>query len=118
MKKLVFTLAFGLFFVSFTHAQTAKVETAETKQLVEVVSSSKVKIACEPGCTKACCADKTAKSEYKDKAACKDKAASCKGKDASECKGKTADLKAKASCDGKRPSSCDDKRPSCDSKKS
>ena len=55
MKKVIFTLALGLFFVTFTNAQSTLSETAEAKS--ELIVENK---ACEPGCTKDCCADKNA----------------------------------------------------------
>ncbi len=93
MKKLVFTLAIGIFFVTFANAQTADMKTDAAKQTVELAASSDDKPACEPGCTEPCCADKKAKAE------CSDKKATSK----------------KASL---RPSSCADKKTSCKDKKS
>ena len=98
MKKLVFTLAIAVFFVTFSNAQSTDEKAADAKQSVELTSVSKEKVACEPGCTKECCADK--KAECTDKKAtskkaslrpssCADKKTSCKGKKTS-CKDKKA----------------------------
>lgn len=96
MKKLVFTLALGIFFVTFSNAQTADVKASEEKQAVELKASSDEKVACEPGCTKECCADKKATKE--------------------ECK--EGDAKKKVTKASLRPSSCaDKKKTSCASKK-
>jgi len=101
MKKLVLTLAIGIFFVSFANAQTADKKTDVAKQTVELTSVNADKVACEPGCTKACCADKKAKTECKDK----------KTKEA------CTDKKAKNTKASMRPTSCADKKTSCKDKK-
>ena len=115
MKKLVFTLAFGLFFVAFTNAQNAQSEkNVEAEQIVEVTSTSNEKAACEPDCTKPCCADKKevkAASNSKKETSC-----DSKSKKAADCK-TTSTKAAKASCADKK-ASCSSKRPSCGSKKS
>lgn len=98
MKKLVFTLAIAVFFVTFSNAQSTDEKAAEAKQSVELTSVSKEKVACAPGCTKECCADKKECTDKKEKAACADKKSTSK----------------KASL---RPSSCADKKTSCKDKK-
>ena len=102
MKKLVLTLAIGIFFVSFSNAQTADIKTDAAKQTVELAVANDAKPACEPGCTKPCCADKKAKTECTDKKA------------KTEC----ADKKATSKKASLRPSSCADKKSSCKDKKS
>lgn len=92
MKKLVLTLAIGIFFVTFSNAQSADEKAADAKQSVELTSVSK---------DKAECTDKKVKSEYTDKKA------------KAECKDNKATSK-KASL---RPSSCADKKTSCKDKK-
>ncbi|HIP49682.1 MAG TPA: hypothetical protein EYG92_12060 [Lutibacter sp.] len=82
MKKVLFTLALGLFFVTFTNAQSTLSETAETKS--ELIVKNK---ACDPDCTKnSCDHKKAAKGTIKDKKSCATKEKSC--------------------ADKKRPSSC------------
>ena len=91
MKKILFTLALGLFFVTFTNAQSTLSETAEASAKVIVE-----KKACKPDCTKNCCADKTdAKATKKDGKSCNDKTTK-----------KSCGTKAKGCADKKRPSSC------------
>ena len=95
MKKLVFTLALGIFFVTFSNAQSSDLKASEEKQAVELKASSDEKVACEPGCTKECCTDKKATKE--------------------ECK--EGDAKKKVTKASLRPSSCATKKTSCADKK-
>ncbi len=91
MKKVLLTLAFGLFFITFTNAQSTLSETADAKK------AAVEQKACEPGCTKDCCAEANKKSKaklVKDSKSCDDK--------------KSSGIKTKSCADKKRPSTCKD----------
>lgn len=92
MKKILFTLALGLFFVTFTNAQSTVSETADATAQVVVE-----KKACEPGCTKECCTGEKAdaKKTVKDSKSCDDKSAK-----------KGCATKAKGCATKKRPDAC------------
>ena len=77
MKKVIFTLALGLFFVTFTNAQSTVSETADAKAKVVVENK-----ACKPGRAKACCAGKNAdaKATKEDNKSCATKGKSCADK--------------------------------------
>lgn len=84
MKKLILTLAFGLFFVAFSNAQT----TTETKKDTKATYSVQKEKTTATATTKSC-AGKKAKGCCAGKKSCKGKAnKSCAGKDKASCKGK------------------------------
>ena len=73
MKKLLFVLAFGVFFSFSSQAQEATPVSAMSKEAVSkevkaecnhadkkaaCCATADKKAGCEPGCTKTCCADK------------------------------------------------------------
>ena len=106
MKKLFFLLAFGLFFINYSNAQSSGSEQAK----VTITKNENVKPSCKE---KATCKDKVSckdKTSCKGKANCKDKA-SCKGKNEETTTSDTS----KSSCADKKPS-CAEKKASCKSK--
>jgi len=92
MKKVILTLALGLFFVTFTNAQNSIKEVAEAQ--AEVVVKNKE---CAPDCKKDCCAGKES-----DAKATKKESKSCEGKATK----KSCETKAKGCASKKRPDSC------------
>ncbi len=109
MKKLVFTLAIGIFFVTFANAQEINKESVDGKETVELATASDDMAADKKAEVKKECTDKKAKTECTDKKAkteCNDKKASSK----------KASLRP-SSCADKKKSSCKDKKSSCKDKK-
>lgn len=92
MKKVLFTVALGLFFATFTHAQSTLSKTAEAKAELIVENN-----ACKPDCAKDCCTGKNAdaKAANKNNKSCNTKATK-----------KSCATKAKSCSGKKRPNSC------------
>ncbi len=87
MKKLVFTLAIGIFFVTFANAQTADKKADMAKQTVELVASSDDKAKTECTDKKATSKKATSKKASLRPSSCAEKKSSCK-EEKSSCKDK------------------------------
>jgi len=111
MKKLVLTLAIGIFFVSFANAQTADKKAEVAKQAVELTASSDDKPAADKKTKTECATDKKAKTECATDKKTKTECATDK-----KAKSKKASLRPSA-CADKNKSSCKDKKSSCKDKK-